>query len=110
MDGVYNTITSDICLLEKGAIRMLHTTNLELFAGIPVADYAAALEWYERLLGSPPTFFPNDIEAVGEVVEHRVLVIAHRPGERGHRRHPRFVDGPDALVPEIAEPGTSPGE
>jgi hypothetical protein len=24
-----------------------------LFAGIPVSDYAAALAWYERLLGSP---------------------------------------------------------
>lgn len=40
---------------EKEAKRMLHTTKLDLFAGIPVADYAAALKWYERLLGSPPT-------------------------------------------------------
>ena len=46
---------------------MIHTTNLDLFAGIPVADYAAALEWYERLLGSPPTFFPHDTEAVWEL-------------------------------------------
>jgi len=38
---------------------MLHTTKLDLFAGIPVADYAAALKWYERLLGSPPTFLPH---------------------------------------------------
>ena len=30
-----------------------------LFAGIPVSDYAAALAWYERLLGSPPSFFPT---------------------------------------------------
>ena len=36
-------------------------------AGIAVADYAVALTWYERLLGSPPTFFPNDIEAVWEL-------------------------------------------
>jgi hypothetical protein len=33
---------------------------LYLFAGIPVSDYAAALAWYERLLGSPPSSFPND--------------------------------------------------
>ena len=32
---------------------MIQTTKLDLFAGIPVADYAAALQWYERLLGSP---------------------------------------------------------
>jgi len=25
-----------------------------LFAGIPVSDYAAALAWYEKLLGAPP--------------------------------------------------------
>ena len=43
---------------------MLTTTQLDLFAGIPVADYAAALRWYERLLGAPPTFFPHDTEAV----------------------------------------------
>jgi hypothetical protein len=34
---------------------MIQTTKLDLFAGIPVADYPAALKWYERLLGSPPT-------------------------------------------------------
>jgi hypothetical protein len=32
---------------------------IDLFAGIPVSDYAAALSWYEQLLGSPPTFVPN---------------------------------------------------
>jgi hypothetical protein len=36
---------------------MMHTTHLDLFAGIPLADYAAVLSWYERLLGSSPTFF-----------------------------------------------------
>jgi hypothetical protein len=28
---------------------MLQITKLDLFAGIPVAEYAAALNWYERL-------------------------------------------------------------
>jgi len=37
---------------------MINTKCLDLFAGIPGADYVAALEWYERLLGSPPTFLP----------------------------------------------------
>ena len=43
---------------------MIPSTNLDLFAGIPVADYAAALSWYERLLGEAPAFFPHDTEAV----------------------------------------------
>jgi hypothetical protein len=46
---------------------MIPPTNLDLFAGIPVADYAAALSWYERLLGEAPTFFPHDTEAVWEL-------------------------------------------
>jgi hypothetical protein len=56
---------------------MMQTTKLDLFAGIPVADYAAALKWYERLLGSPPTFFPHDTEAVWELAEH-VRKITYR--------------------------------
>ncbi len=43
---------------------MIQTKNLDLFAGIPVAEYAAALAWYERLLDFPPTFLPNESEAV----------------------------------------------
>jgi hypothetical protein len=49
---------------------MIQTKSLDLFAGIPVTDYAAALKWYERLLGSPPTFFPHNKEAVWELAEH----------------------------------------
>ncbi len=37
---------------------------VELFAGISVADFESALNWYEKLFGSPPAFFPNDVEAV----------------------------------------------
>jgi hypothetical protein len=52
---------------------MIQTPNLDLFAGIPVADYAAALAWYERLLGFPPSFFPTDTEAV-------IVVFRNSPG------------------------------
>jgi len=31
-----------------------------------VSDYGRATAWYERLLGSGPSFLPNDIEAVWE--------------------------------------------
>ena len=43
---------------------------LDLFAGIPVTDYAAALPWYEQFFGGKPSFLPNDIEAVWEVAEN----------------------------------------
>ncbi len=87
---------------------MLHTTKLDLFAGIPVADYAAALKWYEQLLGSPPTFFPNDTEAVWELAEHRYVYIVERPEHAGHARHTLFVDDLDALVAQIADRALDP--
>jgi hypothetical protein len=43
---------------------------MDLFAGSSVSDYDRAVEWYAKLLGGPPSFLPNDIEAVWEVGEH----------------------------------------
>ena len=82
---------------------MIHTTNLDLFAGIPVADYVAALSWYERLLGSAPTFFPHDTEAVWELAEHRFVYIVQRPEHAGHAMHTIFVDDLDALVAQARQ-------
>jgi catechol 2,3-dioxygenase-like lactoylglutathione lyase family enzyme len=84
--------------------------TIDLFAGIPVNDYTAALAWYERLLGSPPAFLPNDIEAVWELAEHRYLFIEHRPEHAGHAMHTVFVDDFDARVAQIADRGLEPSE
>jgi catechol 2,3-dioxygenase-like lactoylglutathione lyase family enzyme len=84
--------------------------TIDLFAGIPVNDYAAALTWYERLLGSPPAFFPNDTEAVWELAEHRFLFIERRPEHAGHAMHTVFVDDFDALVAQIAGRGLEPAK
>lgn len=86
----------------------MQTTTLDLFAGIPVTDYAAALQWYEQLLGSPPTFFPHDTEAVWELAEHRYVYIVQQPEHAGHARHTLFVNTLDALVAQIAERGLDP--
>jgi hypothetical protein len=37
---------------------------VDLYAGIPVNDYGAALPWYGMLLGCPPSFVVSDTEAV----------------------------------------------
>ena len=87
---------------------MIHTTKLDLFAGIPVADYAAVRQWYERLLGAEPTFFPHDTEAVWELAEHRYMYIVQQPEHAGHARHTLFVDDLDALVAQIADRGLDP--
>ena len=39
------------------------------FAGLVVANRDQAAAWYERLFGRPPTFLPNDAEAVWQVAD-----------------------------------------
>jgi len=82
--------------------------TLDLFAGIPVTDYAAALVWYQKLFGSPPTFFASDTEAVWELAEHRWVFIVQRPEHAGHAIPTILVDDLDALVAQIAERGLEP--
>jgi catechol 2,3-dioxygenase-like lactoylglutathione lyase family enzyme len=83
---------------------------MDLFAGIPVTDLAAALEWYGRLFGAPPSFLPNESEAVWELGEHRHVFIERQPEHAGHARHLVFVDDLDALVAQIAARGLDPAE
>ena len=81
---------------------------MDLFAGIPVADYGRAVGWYERLLGSPPAFLPNDVEAVWELAEHRYVFIEVRPAHAGHAMHTLFVDDLEERVRAIADRGIEP--
>jgi catechol 2,3-dioxygenase-like lactoylglutathione lyase family enzyme len=81
---------------------------VDLFAGIPVSDWAAALDWYERLLGAPPSFLPNDVEAVWDVADHGYVYIELKPGHAGHAMHTLFVDDLDARVAAIAGRGIEP--
>lgn len=83
---------------------------MDFFAGIPVADYAAALAWYERLLGEPPSFVPDPTEAVWDISEHTYLYIDVRPEHAGHAMHTLFVEDLDARVASIAERGIDPVE
>jgi catechol 2,3-dioxygenase-like lactoylglutathione lyase family enzyme len=82
----------------------------DLFAGIPVSDYASALAWYEQLLGAPPSFLPNDIEAVWEVTEHGHLYIEVRPDHAGHAKHTVFLGDFDDRIAQIAERDLEPAE
>lgn len=86
------------------------TNQLDLFAGIRVTDYAVALPWYERLLGSPPALFPHETEAVWELAEHRYLYITEQAGAAGRAVVLLFVSNLDARVAEIARRGILPSE
>jgi len=84
--------------------------TVDLFAGIPVADYEQALAWYEQLLGSGPSFVPNSTEAVWEIAEHGYVFIEVRPDHAGHAMHTIFVDDLDAWIAGISERGIEPAE
>src|SRR3954453_23171623 len=83
---------------------------VDLFAGIPVGDYAQAMAWYELLLGSEPAFLPNAVEAVWELAEHRYVYVELLPEHAGHARHTLFVDDLDARVAAMAERELDPAE
>ena len=82
----------------------------DLYAGIPVSDYEAARPWYERLLGSAPTFIAHATEAVWDLAEHRSLFIVEDPERAGYATHTIIVDDLDALVSEIAGRGIEPAD
>ncbi|SEG95455.1 hypothetical protein SAMN05216223_13363 [Actinacidiphila yanglinensis] len=82
--------------------------TLDLFAGIPVSDYTAALSWYERFFGGPPSFLPNDIEAVWELAEHRYVYIVEDRRRAGSALALAFVDDLDTRVAEMAQRGVEP--
>ncbi|MEV4704474.1 VOC family protein [Actinoplanes sp. NPDC049316] len=84
--------------------------TVDLFAGIPVRDYATAVAWYERLLGAGPSFLPNDVEAVWELADHRFVFIEVRPQDAGHAVHTVFVSDFDARVAGIAARGLTPAK
>jgi hypothetical protein len=81
---------------------------LDLFAGIPVTDHAAALPWYGRLFGGQPAFLPNETEAVWEVAEHRYIYIVASPGRAGNALVLSFVDDLEDRVAGIARRGIEP--
>lgn len=83
---------------------------LNLFAGIRVRDFASARGWYERLLGSEPSFLPHETEAVWELAEHRFLYIVEEPDRAGQATQTIMIDDLDARVADIASRGVEPDE
>ena len=80
----------------------------QLFAGISVADYQAALPWYERFFGKPPAFFPNDVEAVWELSDKTYIYVEHRPQHAGHALVTVFVDDFDEVLAGVRARGIEP--
>ncbi len=82
--------------------------ELDLFVGIPVTDLPTARRWYEQFFGGPPSFLPNEAEAVWEVAEQRYVYIVQDPGRAGNALVLSFVDDLDDRVAAIAKRGIEP--
>jgi len=81
----------------------------ELFAGIPVADYASMLAWYERLLGTPPEFFPHEREAVWRITVHGWIYVVDDAERAGRGLLTFLVDDLDARVAQMSAHGLPVG-
>lgn len=81
-----------------------------VLAVVPVSDIEVAAQWYERLLGSPPTNRP-----MPTLVEWRTTstgwIQVFADGERaGSTAVNLAVDDLAATIGELADRGLSPGE
>jgi len=82
--------------------------TVDLFAGVPVRDYAVSVAWYEKLFGAEPSFLPNDVEAVWELAENRYVYIEVLPEHAGHAKQTIFVSDFDTRVAGIEARGLEP--
>ena len=80
-----------------------------VFAGIPVADYDAALAWYERLLGRPPDVIVTDNEAMWQVANTGWIYVVGDTGRAGHALLTLLVDDLEDHVAALAQRGLAIG-
>ena len=71
-----------------------------LYAGVPVADLNASIDWYTRLLGRPPDMRAGD-EILWDLDEHATLFIEPNAAHAGSGRITLGVVGLDALLERL---------
>lgn len=75
-----------------------------LFAGVPVSDLDAGIDWYTRFFGRDPDLRAGD-EILWDVDEHATLFIEPRPAQAGAGRITFIVTGLDELLERLAAAG-----
>ncbi len=82
-----------------------------MYSSVSVDGFIAdARAWYHRLLRSEPAFFPNDVEAVGAVGEHRRVYLLEDAPKAGSALVTIMVADLDATAEAISERGIEPTE
>jgi len=81
----------------------------EVFAGVPVHDREAAIDFYERLVGKPPTMLPNDDEAAWQLTNSGWLYVVRDAEKAGGTVVTLLVDDLDEHLAALAERGVETG-
>ena len=76
----------------------------DLFAGVPVSDLDASIDWYTRFFGRPHDLRVGD-EVLWDIDEHATLFIEPNVERAGAGRITFAVDGLDALLERIEAEG-----
>jgi predicted enzyme related to lactoylglutathione lyase len=76
-----------------------------VFAGVPVADYDAALPWWERLVGRPADMLPKEGEAAWQLTETGWFYLVADAERAGTALLTILVDDLDSEVAALAERG-----
>lgn len=88
-------------------LKALGANGTDIFAGVAVSDFKSSLDWYTRLLGAPPAFFPNDREAVWMLREHLWLYIIVDHGRAGGGIQTIMCDDLESTIDAIEARGLS---
>ncbi len=75
-----------------------------LFAGVPVSDLDAGIDWYTRLFGRPPDMRAGE-ELLWEIDERAWLFIEPNAAQAGAGRITLAVAGFDALLERLVAQG-----
>jgi catechol 2,3-dioxygenase-like lactoylglutathione lyase family enzyme len=75
------------------------------FAGLAVASYAAAYDWYSRLLGRPADMFPHDREAVWRLTPNGSIYLVEDPERAGTGIVTLALDDLDAQEKRLRDGG-----
>jgi hypothetical protein len=81
-----------------------------VFAGIPVADFDAALPWYERFAARPPDLVPHSREAAWQLTETGWIYVVADATRAGSALVTLLVDDLDERIADLRQRGLELGE
>jgi len=87
-------------VVQNQPVAVTHT-----FAGLPVADYTAAYDWYVHLLGRSADKFPHDRECVWQLTPTSSIYVAQDLERAGSALVTLALDDLDAQERRLREAG-----